>query len=80
MIHPDIDTHALQLANVIEQIYQSDLPGGEAQRKARVQVLLADVLEHERIKQRDCRDELASMRQRRDHWLTRYREIVGEAE
>ncbi len=80
MRHPDIDAHALQLANAIEQIYQSDLPGGDVQRKARVQVLLADMLEHERIKQSDCRDALAIMCERRDHWLTRYREISGEAE
>ncbi len=79
MSHTDIDIYALQLANVIEQIYRDVLPGGECQRKAKVQVLLSDVLEHERIKQRECRDALEVMCERRNHWLTRYREIVGEA-
>lgn len=44
MSDPRIDDLALRLSNVIEQIYQSDLPGGDAQKKAKVQVLLADML------------------------------------
>lgn len=45
MSRPDIDSLALRLANIIEQIYQSDLPGGDCQKKARVQCLLAEILQ-----------------------------------
>ncbi len=45
MSAPDIDSIALRLANVIEQIYHSDLPGGDVQKKAKVQCLLIEVLQ-----------------------------------
>lgn len=80
MNHPSsIDTEALTLASVIEQIYQQPSPGGDGQRKAKVQCLLIDILgngyrREQRLKEAKAVAELSGA-----NWQKRYREITGEA-
>lgn len=73
-----IDSEALALANVIEQIYQQPSIGGDGQRKAKVQCLLIDVIgngyrREQRLKEAKAVAELSGA-----NWQKRYREITGE--
>jgi hypothetical protein len=72
MNHPSsIDSEALTMANVIDQIYQQPLIGGDGQRKAKVQCLLIDIIANERR-----RAERAEVKA--SNWRQRYRELAGE--
>ena len=68
-----VDSDALTLATVIEQIYQQPSIGGDGQRKAKVQCLLIEVIGNERRRTQIAKDSATN-------WQQRYREMAGEAE
>ena len=80
MISPESDNKALRIARVIAQIYEQDATGGNGQRQAKVQSLLADEFESHRKALKSAMAAERELIAQRDNWRTRYREITGEAE
>lgn len=80
MISPESDSKALRLARVITQIYEQDAIGGNGQRQAKVQALLADEMESHRRSLNSAMQSERELISQRDNWRARYQEITGEAE
>lgn len=74
-----IDSEALALANVIEQIYHQP-SSGDGQRKAKVQCLLIDILGNAHRREQRLKEAKAVAELSGANWQKRYREITGEAE
>lgn len=80
MINPaHIDSEALTLASIIEQIYQQPSIGGDGQRKAKVQCLLIDILGNAHRREQRLKEAKAVAELSGANWQKRYREITGEA-
>lgn len=81
MNHPsNIDSEALTLSSVIDQIYQQPSIGGVCQRKAKVQCLLIDILGNAHRREQRLKEAKAVAELSGANWQKRYREITGEAE
>lgn len=73
MSNDSIDSLALEYAKYITHVFESELRGGIAQKQAKVQCLLIDIIGNERRRTERVQKEATN-------WRQRYRELSGEVE